>query len=227
MIEDSKDGGMRVDWSAAEHAALEHLRHVLPPPDLEDSVVAALGDRGFVVSAAAVSGSAGQERRVPAHRRWGWAGLALAACVAAFYAGLSISERGAGRSDVDAGLPAAVAAPSRYLLLLYEDESYQAPATSAEGEARAAEYSAWAAGVRAESVPIEGEELSPAASARMLDGSGDGIVETDGAPAGTAGILAGYFVIEAPDEDAAIAIARTIPHLTYGGRVVVRAVVQH
>lgn len=229
MIEDSKDGGTRVDWSAAEHAALERLRHALPPPDLEDSVVAALGDRGFVVSEAPVSGSAGRvaERRVPAHRRWGWAGLALAACVAAFYAGLSISERGAGRSDVDAGLPAAVAAPGRYLLLLYEDESYQAPATSAEGEARAAEYSAWAAAVRAESIPIEGEELSPAASALMLDGSGDGIVQTDGAPAGTAGILAGYFVIEAPDAGAAIAIARTIPHLTYGGKVVVRAVVQH
>lgn len=229
MIDDSKDGGTTVEWSAAERAALERLGHAMPPADLEDSVVSTLKSRGLFASGAPDARTTGPaaERRVPTHRRWGWAGLALAACVAAFYAGLSVSERGAGGTSVDGAPPAAVVAPGRYLLLLYEDESYRAPTNPAQVEARAAEYSAWAAGVHAEGVPIEGEELAPVARARTLDGTGDGILEMDGAPAGALGFLTGYFVIEAPDATAAIAIARTMPHLVYGGRVVVRAVVPH
>ena len=214
----TRSDGTPVEWSAHERAALERLAQGAPPEDLEDSVVSALKKEGLVA-----------ERRVPAHRTWGWAGLALAASLAAFYAGLSVSERGAGRTGGDPAEPTTsiVASPERYLLLLYEDDAYLAPTTPAEGEERAAEYGAWAAGVHAQGVVIEGEELAPATESRTLDGRGGRVVETAGAPAAATGVVAGYFVIEAPDAGAAAAVARTMPHLEYGGTVVVRPVVPH
>lgn len=161
-----------------------------------------------------------QTPRVPAHRVWAWGALALAACLAAFFAGISISDRGAGRG------PTAPAAPARYLLLLYEDESYRAPVTPAEREARVAEYVEWAAELRERGIEIEGEELAPSAEADRLEGRVDGVEVARGAPAGPAGRLAGYFVVEAPDRAAALAIARTTPHLEHGGTVVVRRVMR-
>jgi hypothetical protein len=210
--DDTRGGETPVEWSAAERAALERLARGAPPQDLEESIVSALR----------------KERAVPAHRRWGWAGLALAASLAAFFAGISVSERGAGRAGGDpSGPPPAVASPGRYMLLLYEDEAYQTPTTPAEGEERAAEYGAWAAGVHARGIAIEGEELAPAAESRTLDGRAGEVVDTAGAPASAAGVVAGYFVIEAPDAAAAAAIARTMPHLEYGGTIVVRKVESH
>lgn len=229
MTDERQGGGSLVDLSAAERAALARLGQAAPPADLEDSVVSALSTHGFVSP-----GEPGAEPmrppmvpRVPALRGWAWAGFALAASLAAFYAGLSVSERGAGRMGADTEPPSAVAAPGRYLVLLYEDAAYRAPSTSDEVEARVAEYSAWAANVHAQGIAIEGEELAAVAESRTLDGSGGEIVETPGAPADAAGALAGYFLIEASDAAAAIAIARTMPHLAYGGTVVVRPIVPH
>jgi hypothetical protein len=225
---ESSDVGTPGEWSAAERAALARLARTEPPAELEDAVVSALASRRLV----APGGSAADpvrppmEPRVPARRVWAWAGLALAAGLAAFYAGLAVSDRGAGRGG-DGTTPAGAAAPGRYLLLLYEAEAYRAPTTPAEAEARVAEYSAWAAAVHAGGVPIEGEELAPDAESRMLDGSRGEVVETAGAPRASAGTLSGYFLIEAPNAVEAVAVARTMPHLEYGGTVVVRPVVPH
>jgi hypothetical protein len=86
-----------------------------------------------------------------------------------------------------------------------------------------AEYSAWAAALRERGIEVEGEELAPPGEADRLAGVEAG----RGAPAGAAGTLAGYFLVEAEDQPAALAIARTTPHLQYGGTVVVRRVVRH
>ena len=225
---ESNDGGAPGEWSAAERAALARLARTEPPAELEDAVVSALATRGLVApgGSAADPVRSPMEPRVPALRGWAWVGLALAAGLAAFYAGLAVSDRGAGRSE-DGRPPAAATAPGRYLLLLYEDAAYRAPTTPAEAEARVAEYSAWAAGVLARGVPIEGEELAPYAESRTLDGSRGEVVESAGAPRAGAGALSGYFVIEAPDAAEAVAIARTMPHLEYGGTIVLRPVVPH
>jgi hypothetical protein len=210
--EEPMDGESRIDWTAAERAALARLGEVAIPGDLEQSVVDALASRGLI------AGPRNQQTpRVPRHRAWAWGALALAACLAAFFAGISVSDRGAGRG------PAAAAAPDRFLLLLYEDGSYRAPVTPAEQEARVAEYSAWAAALRERGIEVEGEELAPPGEADRLAGAEAGW----GAPAGAAGTLAGYFLVEAEDQPAAVAIARTTPHLRYGGTVVVRRVVRH
>lgn len=218
--EEPMESGRPIEWTPDERAALERLAHEAPPDDLETSVVAALRHRGLV-------GSGGTG--VPTHRRWGWAALALAASLAAFYAGIRVSDRGAG-SAPPAPTPApsqAATAPERFLLLLYEDDAYRAATTPTERHARVAEYSAWAGEVHAEGTIIDGEELAPPGESRMLDGRGDTVVESGGAPVGPTGTLAGYFVIEATDAAAAVATARTMPHLKYGGTVVVRRVIRH
>jgi hypothetical protein len=214
--EEPMDGEPRIDWTAAERAALDRLGEVAIPGDLEQSVVDALASRGLIGGP-----RERQTPRVPRRRAWAWGALALAACLAAFLAGIAVSDRGAGRG------PAAAAAPDRFLLLLYEDESYRAPVTPAEQEARVAEYSAWAAGLRDRGVDVQGEELASAAEADRLDGRAASVDAARGEPAGSSGSLAGYFIVEAEDQPAAVEIARTTPHLRYGGTVIVRRVVRH
>jgi hypothetical protein len=226
MTDERRDDRTPDEWSPAERAAFARLRAARPPADLENAVASALRARDLLVPDAPGDRAVRPPLvpRVPAGRVWGWAALAVAACVAAFYAGLSVRERGAGVAP-DSTTHAIPVASSRYLLLLYEDEAYRAPETPAEVEARVAEYSAWAADVDARGIAIQGDELAVPAQSWTLDASGGAVVETRGAPAAAAGTMAGYFVIEGVDADAAIAIARTMPHLEYGGTVVVRPIV--
>ena len=216
------------EWTAAERAALERLRAGGPPADLEDSVVAALAGRGLIGGgpAAARPSPQPQTPNVPARRAWAWGALALAAALAAFFAGISVSDRGAGRTPAGSEVvPAATTA--RYLLLLYEDAAYRAPATPEEQAARVAEYGGWVADLRERGIDIQGEELAPTDESAWLDGRERGVTAAEGAPAGELGMLSGYFLVAAADADAAVAIARTTPHLRHGGTVVVRRIVDH
>ena len=99
----------------------------------------------------------------------------------------------------------------QYALLLYgvppED-------TGAVHAARAREYGQWALGLRGARW-VGGHELA-------------GVVETlgprDAAAPEWHDQLAGFFIIEAPSAERATEVARTCPHLKYGGRVVVMSV---
>jgi hypothetical protein len=100
--------------------------------------------------------------------------------------------------------------PGQYALLLYgvppED-------TGAVHVARAKEYGEWASRLRGARW-VGGHELA-------------GVVETLG-PERTSVTprdqLAGFFIIEAPSAERAAEVARSCPHLKYGGRVVVMSV---
>lgn len=214
-------------WNAAERAALERLRATGPPADLEDAVVAALAGRSLIRGGpAAARPSPPRSPSVPARRAWAWGVLALAAALAAFLAGISISDRGAGRTRASSeAAPAGTV--ERYLLLLYEDAAYRAPATPEEQAARVAEYGSWVADLRERGIDIRGEELAPGAESARLDGRERGVREAVGAPASELGILSGYFLVAVADADAAVGIARTTPHLRHGGTVVIRRVVEH
>lgn len=225
-----RNGEPEVEWSAAEAAALARLRAAGPPPDLEESVVAALAGEGLVGGgeASGSSGSGAEDRPagVPPRRAWAWGAFALAACLAAFFAGISISDRGAGRESAE---PGTVGPPSaeQWLLLLYEDAAYLAPATDVERGERVAEYAAWANDLAGRGIVVEGEELAGPVESEMLDGRRGAIETGPGAPSGPVGTVSGYFVIEASDQAAAVAIARTTPHLAHGGTVEVRRIVRH
>ena len=106
-----------------------------------------------------------------------------------------------------------VAPPSspRFVLLLYAGTDPVAGAP----DARRREYSQWARDVSAGGTAISGEELSEEARE---------IPAPAGAPPG--GLLPrGFFLVSAPDLDAAERIASTCPHLKYGGRIVIKRVV--
>jgi len=97
---------------------------------------------------------------------------------------------------------------SAYILLLYE------PAAASAAPSRAAEYGHWARSKRPH--VLGGEELGAAVGAFG-----------PAAPAPGAAQLAGYFLLEAPTDAEAERIARSCPHLRYGGTVVLRKVERH
>jgi YCII-related domain len=135
-------------------------------------------------------------------RIWRMVGAAAAAA-AVFVAGVLAGHRAQGSS--------AFASGPRWALLLYEGPGFQPATVEAD---RVAEYRAWAMRLRAEGALELGEELAP--EQRLL-GS---------APAGEPGaaMVAGLFIIDAPDLARAVAIAGTCPHLRYGGGIAVRRI---
>lgn len=184
------------DWSAQERRALEAL--------------AAGPEPGAALAAATVERLAanGILREPRSAWRTGWA--AAAAGLILFGLGLALGV-GVRRAAAPTGATPTAALP-RFVLLLYDapDE----PTLSAEQmEGRVSEYRAWAQSVRAGGRSIAGEKLEPEAA--RLGPGGPGTPEWP---------LGGYFVVSAKNLDAAIALARSCPHLRHGGRVEVRAI---
>lgn len=166
------------------------------PNSLEERIVASLRDRGTL-------------RPAPwaRSRRWYLGGL-IAASLAAFLAG---------RNSRPAAGPDPTSGP-RWMLLLYEDETFQGPAPGREAD-YVEEYGAWAEGLGRQGALVDGAELIP--GGRLVDP--DGTVGLSGdLPLAGAGRLTGFFVIQAPTLDAATAIATTSPHLTHRGRIAIR-----
>ena len=182
------------DADAGRGALRDRLPVVDVPPDLESRVRTSLEARGLIVR--------------HARRRISWvrhAGL-LAAGVVLGVAASSLARRGDSR-------PAGVSAPGQYVLLLYGDPPDD---TGAVHVAREREYGRWASslhGVRW----VGGHEL-----ADVVDRLGPPAPSTGTSP--NADRLAGYFVIAAPSRERATEVARSCPHLKYGGRVVIMAV---
>ena len=94
---------------------------------------------------------------------------------------------------------------ARYALLLYG--GHETP-NEVEG-ARAQEYGRWAANLSGARF-VSGEELGP-----VVGAYGPGVPSS-------AEPVEGFFLIDAPSDTAAIAVARECPHLRYGGRVVLQ-----
>jgi hypothetical protein len=104
---------------------------------------------------------------------------------------------------------------ARYLLLIHDNE---ADFDAADDAARQALDDAHAAFARAHrDVIVASEHLQPTSTATVVrqDGSG-GFLLTDGAYAETKEALGGYYIVDVPDLDAALAVAKRLP---YFGRV--------
>lgn len=100
--------------------------------------------------------------------------------------------------------------PGRYLLLLAGDVE-----PPPDGSTRGGEYAQWARDLSSRGIAVDGEELTAYSA----------LVGTGGAQFPELASVGGYFLIEAADEAAAAALARTCPHVKYGGSVVIRRVV--
>jgi hypothetical protein len=103
----------------------------------------------------------------------------------------------------------------QYALLIYTQEPEAPPAPDDVAEMMAA-YNAYTQSIRADGSFVAGEALQPSVTAttvRVRDGQ---TLTTDGPFAETKEVFGGYYVIEAPDLDAAIASAARIPGARHG-----------
>jgi len=102
---------------------------------------------------------------------------------------------------------------SQYMILIYEDQASYATATpEVLGEVMEA-HNRFAAGVEQHGAKLlGGEALQDTSTATSLRGSD----VTDGPFVETKEALGGYYLIDAPDLDTALAVARTVP-ARFGG----------
>jgi hypothetical protein len=103
----------------------------------------------------------------------------------------------------------------QYALLIYTQEPEGPPSPDEIAEVMDA-YNAYTQSIRADGSFVAGEALQPSATAttvRVRDGQ---TLTTDGPFAETKEVFGGYYVIEAPDLDAAIASAARIPGARFG-----------
>ncbi len=142
-------------------------------------------------------------RKSPGPRRR-WLPLAAAVAGIALFAGGYFFGRSQG------GPEGQIRPELGYMLLLHEDSRFR----PGEPMEMFEEYKAWMEAVGSRGVAITGQELRN--EALVLDP--DGTPDTDEPERTT-----GYFLLEAATMDQATEIARSIPHLKYGGSVEVKA----
>lgn len=101
---------------------------------------------------------------------------------------------------------------TRYMFLLYSDESGMADVTPEQWDQMLQAHNAWAESVHvAGAAIVSGEALAPSTTSTTVRKNGGSPTVTDGPFAETKEALGGFYLIEAEDLDAAIAIAKTCP----------------
>jgi hypothetical protein len=110
----------------------------------------------------------------------------------------------------------------QYALLVNERPGSIDGLSAEELEALTAEYLA----IRAEEQVIDGAHLHPASTATTVRARDGQTVLTDGPFAETKEVFGGFYIVEADDLDAALAVAERVPTVRLGGSVEVRAVVE-
>jgi hypothetical protein len=98
-----------------------------------------------------------------------------------------------------------------YALLIYSDEKVWASLDEDERRANRAKHGRFAAMLQERDAMRGGKELALASAATTLRHDGDDVSITDGPFAETAEVLGGFYLIEAADLDAAIALAKELP----------------
>ena len=99
----------------------------------------------------------------------------------------------------------------KYILLIYSNEAAAASATQEDMMAVMSEYNAFTAAVTASGAYQGGDALHDTSKATTVRTHNGKHVITDGPFAETKEQLGGYYLIEAKDLDAAIAIAKMCP----------------
>jgi hypothetical protein len=112
-----------------------------------------------------------------------------------------------------------------YMLLIGIDPSAQAKLTDEENQAVSGQYMEFTRTIAASGELVGGHALEEPETSTTLRLQGTEVVATDGPFAETHEVLGGYFVIDVPDLDRAIALASQIPAVSLGmGSVEVRPV---
>jgi hypothetical protein len=114
----------------------------------------------------------------------------------------------------------------RYLLLIYGSEQ---AAAAKSADAQAAEMDAWwkyTSDLQGSGHHLGGDALQPIATATTVRLANGRPVIADGPFAETKEQLGGFYMIDVPDLDAAIAWAAKMPNLPDGGSVEIRPIME-
>jgi hypothetical protein len=104
----------------------------------------------------------------------------------------------------------------KYILLIYGDEREWTSLSKEEMDRVYAEHGAYGEALKAAGVEFSGYELKPVATATSVKFSSGAGRTVDGPFAETKEQLAGYYVIDVPTLDDALAWARKMPGMTEG-----------
>ncbi|MBR1088217.1 YciI family protein [Bradyrhizobium manausense] len=99
----------------------------------------------------------------------------------------------------------------QYLLLIYRNEAQQSQLTPADHQKLLTEYSAYTQSIVQSGHFKAGDRLQPTSTATTVRVREGKILTTDGPFAETREQLGGYYLVEAKDLNAAIALAAGIP----------------
>jgi hypothetical protein len=177
--------------------ALSHLeREMNPPNELEDRVVAQLHKQNLL-------------RPPLIFPRSVW--LSAAAAVVIFAIGLLVGK--ATRTPESA-------VQYTYLLLLRETPGVFEQPTHESSLVN--EYTQWARGIAQSGTRITGEKLEP--ESRILKSDAGEATRIHEMKSDSNGAIAGFFLIEAASDHAALEKAMDCPHLRYGGAIELRRI---
>ncbi|MBK6873466.1 MAG: YciI family protein [Kineosporiaceae bacterium] len=112
----------------------------------------------------------------------------------------------------------------RYMFLLYSAPDAGPADGTPEAAAEMQEWFAYTQAMVEAGVMIAGDPLHPVTSATTITTGDGGTVTTDGPFAETKEVLGGYYIVDVPDLDAALAWGTKAPTARYGS-VEVRPVV--
>jgi len=104
----------------------------------------------------------------------------------------------------------------KYLLLIYGNEAAMLSASKEASAQTLAAYGAYMDAMRKAGTYVGGERLRPSSSATTVRANGGKTQVLDGPYADTKEQLGGYFMIEAPDLDAALSWAARCPGASHG-----------
>ncbi len=180
---------------AAANALRALQRDEPPPPHLYANVARGLRAR----------------RLMRGRPRWS---VSLVSAAAGLAAGLVIGFFGARQSGSFTAESQATTRDPSFALFLMASDTVRYPASLSEMD-RVELYRAWARRLAAAGQLSFGEELVPRRYAvdRMATRE-----------AGQDGSMDGMFVVQAPSADSAMALAGTLPHVQYGGTVIVQEI---
>lgn len=111
---------------------------------------------------------------------------------------------------------------AQYMLLLYNDPSGWKTMSPEDMQKAIQKFTAWREKVRSQNLLVGSHKLADDPG-KVMRGKGQ-IRVTDGPYSETKEVLGGYFLIEAPNYNAAVDLARDCPGLEYGGTIEVREV---
>ena len=104
----------------------------------------------------------------------------------------------------------------QYLLMIYQNEAEYGKMDAATGQKMLAEYDAFTQSIIQNGNFKAGDRLQPVSTATTVRVRAGKTLTTDGPFAETREQLGGYYLVEAKDLDAALAIAARIPGARFG-----------